>query len=249
MSEFHGSPCWYELASPRPASVEAFYASLLGWSWAEAGAPGMPYRIASLQGVGVAGMMQARPGQPEGWSIYIAVDNCATCLDRAEDLGAEVCLGPTEIPGTGTIAALRDPQGAAFNILQPLPGAQGSAFDQSRPGHGHWQDLVTPDPEAALEFYMALFGWTVPRSMAMGPGMTYHLIARQGQDIGGTFAPASPGAFWRPYFGVPSITAAAKSVTFAGGSVLRGPDPVPGGVFTLQVADPEGAAFALVGPS
>jgi hypothetical protein len=248
MSAFHGSPCWYELASPS-ATVEAFYASLLGWSWAEAGAPGLPYRIASLQGSGVAGMMQARPGQPTGWSIYVAVDDCAATLARAEALGAVVCMGVTEIPGAGQFASLRDPQGATFNLLQPLPGAQGSAFDQSRPGHGHWHDLVTPDPEAALEFYMDLFGWTVPRSMAMGPGMTYHLIARAGVDIGGTFAMPGAAPFWKPYFGVPSITAAARTVTFAGGAVLRGPDPVPGGLLTLQIADPEGSALALVGPA
>lgn len=249
MGGFHGSPCWYELASPEPVAVEAFYASLLGWSWAEAGAPGMSYRIASLGGRGVAGMMQARPGQAEGWSIYVAVEDCAATLARAEALGAVVCMGVTEIPGTGYFAALRDPQGAAFNLLEPLPGGQGSAFDQNRPGHGHWHDLVTPDPEAALTFYMALFGWTLARSIAMGPGMTYHLIAHDGADIGGTFAGSGDAAFWKPYFGTASITDAAKSVTFAGGRILRGPDPVPGGVFTLQIADPEGAALALVGPA
>ena len=80
----------------------------------------------------------------------------------------------------------------------------------------------------------------------MGSDMTYHIFATQGQDIGGFFnASAAPG--WCVYFGAPSAKAAGAAITGAGGQVMHGPAEVPGGAFTLQATDAQGARFALVG--
>ena len=205
MTEFHGLPCWYELASTDCDPSQAFYSAVLGWTWTDSGMPGMTYMIAKADDVMVAGVMPAMPGQPVAWSIYFAVNDCDATVAQAAGLGAKVIVPPTDIPNTGRFAILLDPQGAAFAVLQPLPtdGSGGQAFDQQKMGHGNWHDLVTSDPAAALEFYGTLFGWTISRSMQMGPDMTYHLIARAGLEIGGAFtAPGAP-PFWTPYFGVP----------------------------------------------
>ncbi len=250
MPDFHGMPCWYELATSDLAKAQVFYTAIVGWTWTDPKMQGMTYMLGAAGAAMVSGAMQAMDGQPVAWSIYFAVNDCDATAAQATDLGAKLIVPPADIPNTGRFAILLDPQGAAFAMLQPLPtdGAGSQAFSAQDIGHGNWQDLVTSDPAAAMAFYEQLFGWKISRSLEMGPGMTYHLIARQGQDIGGTFA--APGApFWKAYFGVTSVKTAAEAVTAGGGTVTRGPDPIPGGSFTLQIKDPQGAVLALVGPA
>jgi predicted enzyme related to lactoylglutathione lyase len=54
---------------------------------------------------------------------------------------------------------------------------------------------------------------------------------------------------WLYYFGVESVEGAIARITAGGGTVLHGPGEVPGGAPIAQARDPEGAAFALVGPA
>lgn len=249
MSDFHGLPCWYELATNDLDGAKAFYHAMLGWDWSDSGMPGMTYMLGKANGDMIAGLMQATPPQPVSWQIYFAVDNCDATVELALSLGARVYAQPADIPGTGRFAMVGDPQGASFGVLQPLPMENddgGKAFDQQKPGHGNWHEVICPDPMAALSFYGKLFGWTVTQSMPMDPDMTYHIFARDGIDIGGAFALPGP-PHWKPYFAVPSAKAAVKAVTAAGGTVVHGPDKVPGNAFTLQIKDPQGATLALVG--
>ncbi len=242
----HGAPCWYELSTSDVAAAQSFYTNVIGWQIGDSGTPGMDYHVAKVDDTMVAGMTQGE-GQPTAWMIYFAVDDADATFAAATAAGATAIVPPADIPDTGRFAILLDPQGAAFGILQPLPGGQGGAFDQTRMGTGNWHEIITADPEAALKFYGDLFGWNVTRSMPMGP-MTYHIFASNGTDIGGAFAmPGAPNQ-WKPYFGVPSAKAALTAVSASGGTVQHGPDEVPGGAWTVQIRDPQGAMLALVGP-
>ena len=244
----HGSPCWYELSTSDPSAAQGFYGAVMGWQIADSGMPGMDYRIAQTGATMVAGMMPTQgPDQPAAWMIYFAVDSADATFAAATAAGATAIVPPADIPNTGRFAILLDPQGAGFGILQPLPGGQGGAFDQQAMGTGNWNEIITADPEAALAFYGALFGWTLVRSVPMGPA-PYHIIGWNGLEIGGAFALPGAANQWKPYFGVPSAKAAMAAVAAAGGAVLRGPDEVPGGAWTVQITDPQGAALALVGP-
>jgi predicted enzyme related to lactoylglutathione lyase len=49
------------------------------------------------------------------------------------------------------------------------------------------------------------------------------------------------------YFNVSDIDSGAKRIAEAGGKVMTGPQPVPGGTWIVQAADPEGILFALSG--
>ncbi|MBI1219208.1 MAG: VOC family protein [Rhodobacteraceae bacterium] len=245
-----GTPCWYELMTTDLDAAQAFYGPLMGWTIASAGMPGFDYRLANIAGSMVAGLWAAdNSAIPPSWLIYFAVDDADATAAAAKAAGGQVYKEPADIPGTGRFAVLGDPQGAAFGILQPLPGGTGGAFDQQKPGHGNWNELRTPDPAAALTFYGALFGWTESRRMDMGPMGNYHLIAHQGTEIGGTFGPGGDvPPHWLPYFGTPSANAAIDALSAGGGKLVRGPDEVPGGAFTVQATDPQGAHFAVVGP-
>lgn len=244
----HGLPCWYELSTADTAAACAFYAGILPWTWADSGMTGMTYLLGSTDSGMVAGMTAAEPGQPGAWTCYVTVDSCDASAAQASGLGAQTVVPPSDIPGTGRFAILIDPQGAVFGMLEPLPGGLGGAFDQAKIGHGNWLDLECADPEAALGFYGALFGWTRGQAMPMGPDMTYHLLTHAGQDIGGIYnTKTAPN--WKPYFGVGSAKASVERIAALGGQVLHGPAEVPGGTFTVDARDPQGLRFALVGPA
>ena len=248
----HGLPCWYELTSNDPTAAQKFYATVVGWTWVDSGVEGMTYLLAKVGDAIVAGLAPlADPDQPVGWTFYVAVDDCDATVKQAQGLGATVIMPPMDIPGTGRFAILADPQGASFGLLQPLPPGAGGAFDQSIIGHGNWHDLGCPDPAAAAAFYGALFGWTITRSMPMGPDMVYHTFNHSGQDIGGFFEQTNPkqGSGWMVYFGAASTQVVTSLVPKAGGRVLQPPAEVPGGAFIVHCADGQGACFAMVGPA
>lgn len=250
--EHHGAPCWYELSTADPSSSQAFYGPLLGWSFEDSGMPGGGYLLASAQGEMVAALMRPDAPMPEFWLIYYAVADCDATAAKIATLGGTVHRAPEDIPGTGRFAIVTDPQGAAFGLLEPLPGQEGGAFNGAKPGHAHWNELSTSAPEAALGFYAEIFGWTASTAMPMGEMGSYQLFAHQGRDIGAIMRlQCETGEIpphWQPYFGVASIAASKAKAEALGGQILHGPSEVPGGVFILLGQDPRGAHFALVGP-
>lgn len=247
---FHGLPCWYELGATDADAAQGFYAAALGWTWRDAGMPGMDYRLALAGETMVAGMMPVMgPEQPVAWTVYFAVEDCDATVTQAQGMGAHVVVPPTDIPETGRFAILIDPQGAAFGILQPLPGGAGGAFDQQKEGHGNWHDLNSPDADGSQAFYAALFDWTVPRVHEMGPDMAYRILSRDGLDFGGIAPQPGQPACWTPYFGAASVAGAVAALTAAGGTALHPPMQVPGGAVIVNAADAQGARFAVVGPA
>lgn len=257
MVKTHGRPVWYELASA-PAdrtTAEQFYAELLGWKIADSGLEGFDYHLASAGDDMVAGMM-AMPGDaasmPPFWMIYFGVDSADQAVRDATAAGASVRRPPADIPGTGRFALLADPQGAGFGILEPLPmdeEPQSYAFDQKKAAHGNWHELMSSDPEAGLDFYSGLLGWQKSTTIPMGEMGTYQLFSHEGADIGGMQAQGNaPFPLWLPYFGYDGIDEAVSRIAELGGTVIHGPQEVPGGAFIAIAQDPQGAQFALVGP-
>lgn len=120
-----GALGWTELATNDPDAARAFYGALFGWTAAEEDV-GMPYTIFSRDGQMVGGMYRLTPemaGMPPSWSPYFVVDDADASADRARELGAEILLPPTDIPGTGRFALIRDPQGAMFNLIRMTGGS------------------------------------------------------------------------------------------------------------------------------
>jgi predicted enzyme related to lactoylglutathione lyase len=94
-----------------------------------------------------------------------------------------------------------------------------------------------------------MFGWRKDEAMDMGPMGKYQLFSNQDGQIGGMMTkPADfPVAAWVYYFQVGDIGAAKARLEAKGGKVLNGPMEVPGGDWIIQVQDPQGAMFAVVG--
>ena len=258
MAHIHGRPLWFELTTA-PGALEAagaFYARVLGWQIADSGMAGLDYHLAQSEGDMVAGLMEIpadAAGMPPSWTVYLGVDDTDRAAQTVRQEGGQILRPPADIPGTGRFAVVADPQGAVFGLLCPAPmeagGTGRQAFDQQKSGHGNWIELMTPDPAAALAFYGRLLGWTGSGTLDMGPMGAYHMFGHDGADIGGMMGLGDwPRPVWQPYFGVNGVNPAIQRIRAAGGTILYGPQPVPGEAHIVMATDPQGAGFALVGP-
>lgn len=263
---YHGNPCWYELATSTGnlETAEAFYGKILGWQIEDSGMAGFDYHLARSGDDMVAGLMvmpEDVAEMPPFWMIYFAVDDADRFVADAKKAGASVHRDPADIPETGRFAVLADPQGAAFGILQAdmssmsdadiaKAEAGGGAFDQSKPGHGNWNELMSTDPAAGFAFYSGLFGWTRGDAIDMGEMGEYQLFRHKDVDIGGMMGLGdAPVPNWLPYFGVDGrVSDSINAIKTAGGTVHHGPVEVPGDAFIAVAQDPQGAWFAIVGP-
>jgi predicted enzyme related to lactoylglutathione lyase len=117
-----GTMDWFELATNDPEKAGEFYEQVLGWTVNAEEFDGTPYTTCLLGDEPVAGILPAEAlgeGIAPNWSVYFAVEDCAAAVEQAQRHGGELLFGPHEMPRVGQFAGLRDPQGAAFAVIQP----------------------------------------------------------------------------------------------------------------------------------
>ena len=118
---------WHELMSRDPDSSERFYESVARLRVQRLGDGPDAYRMLLAGDRPVGGLTGPRPGSdvwPSGgpaghWVGYLASDDVDAAARRAEELGGTVLLGPLDVPGTGRVAVVRDPDGATFGLFRP----------------------------------------------------------------------------------------------------------------------------------
>jgi predicted enzyme related to lactoylglutathione lyase len=119
----HGAFSWSELITPDPDAVTAFYGAVFGWTAQAAPMPTGTYTLFTVSGGndnGIAGAMASpAEGMPAHWGVYFTVDDAAKAVETARNLGAQVLMEATEMPGVGTLASLIDPHGAGFSVMEP----------------------------------------------------------------------------------------------------------------------------------
>ena len=122
-----GTFIWHELMSRDPEASERFYRDVVGLDTQAIDVDGGTYRMLIADGRPIGGLTGRRPGSdvwpsggPEGhWVGYFGSSDVDAAASRTTTLGGSVLLGPLDIPGTGRIAVLRDPDGATFGLFDP----------------------------------------------------------------------------------------------------------------------------------
>lgn len=120
----------------------------------------------------------------------------------------------------------------------------------AKTGSFFWYDLVTSDVPAALAFYRAVVGWNAE---AFPDSEIGYVVLKAGETgIGGVMPLPNehqPPA-WLGYIKSADTDADAKASVSAGGSLLKGPEDIPGNVGRFAVmAEPNGAAYFLLKPN
>jgi predicted enzyme related to lactoylglutathione lyase len=244
------TPSWVDIGTDVDGA-KAFYSALFGWDTEDAGPPEQTggYGFFTKGGKMVAGYgPQQNPGPPF-WSAYIAVVDADAVTTRVEAAGGTVIVPPMDVMGAGHMAVFQDPSGAFISVWQA--GEHRGAQVVQEPATFSWCELNTRDAPAAAAFYRSVFGWD-PLTHDGGP-MPYTEFQIDGESIAGMMpmpqqVPAEVPPYWLVYFGTDDVDAGAASAEELGATVLVPVMEYPGGRFAV-LADPQGAAFALMQPS
>ena len=118
------------------------------------------------------------------------------------------------------------------------------------PGTPCWVDLGSPDLEASVDFYGALFGWDVPESENSQQTGGYRQAMKDGKPVAGMMPLMQEGQppAWSTYVSVDDAEATAAKVTDAGGTVIAEPMEVLDLGKMAIFADPTGVAFGIWQP-
>ena len=256
-----GSFFWYELMTPDPGAAKAFYDAVVGWDIEPEPTGQLDYRMICLKGGGNAGgvlrlsdEMREHGARPM-WLGYIGVDDVDAVVAATVADGAKVLMPAWDVPEVGRIAMVIDPQGAPVYLMTPFGPRETDeqkrgVFSLDQPQHVRWNELSTTDPDAAIAFYGRHFGWRQEGDMDMGEMGKYQFLYDGEVMIGAVMPkmPQMPVSLWSFYIGVDDIDRAADAIRAGGGQILVEPMEIPGGEYSINALDPQGAAFGLVGP-
>jgi hypothetical protein len=250
----HGAFCWSDLATSDLAGARRFYGSLFGWQYQDMTMDdGSVYVIAALPSGDVCGLYAQMPEQTQAgerpcWTSYVTVDSVDATVTAAVAAGGALIFGPMDIPDTGRMATLADPQGAVFAIWQGDSAYAGAAEVGPLPGTVCWHELATTDLDAAERFYQPLFGWGMRIETATGAEYIEWLVDHQ--PVGGALAIGADWGdvppHWLSYIAVADCDAAVTAAATAGGTILKAPFDIPQVGRSAVMLDPAGAAFAVI---
>jgi len=238
-----GTFCWADLGTTDADAAKAFYTGVFGWEAvdAPAGEAGT-YTTFKLEGQDVAALYEMgeeeRASLTPHWSSYISVEDVDSLAPRVLELGGEVLAHPFDVMQSGRMTALKDPTGAAVHLWQPR--SQAGAGRVNDTGCMVWNELATPDPARARDFFTQLLGWELEPEES-----GYGIIKNKG-GLNGGIRPPQDGepTHWLVYFTAENVDDTIKKSRETGGSVIAGPMDTPVGR-VAAVRDPQGAAFAL----
>jgi len=247
-----GAFCWAELSTSNEPGARAFYSAVFDWNVDVSEIPGGTYSTFTSSGRAVAAAAQQRDdeaaqGVPPHWNLYVSVDDADSFANKAAAAGGTVIVPAFDVMEFGRMAVIADPTGGVLGLWQSKAMAgYGVTDDPDTPG---WHELMTPDIDKARAFYSELFGWS-PKEYPMERG-TYTVFMSGDKSRGGAMStPEDVGdlAVWTIYFNVEDGDATVEKIKGAGGRVDFGPEFVETVGSFASVADPQGAAFAVIKP-
>ena len=243
-----GAPNWIELFTSDPDATQAFYNELFGWTCETGGPEVGGYFNFAKDGRRIAGgMKNDGSGGPDGWSIYLAVDDAQATADAAVANGGSVIVPPQQVMDLGTMVVLTDAGGAAVGGWQP--GTHTGFELHAEPGTPNWFELHARDYDASVAFYEKVFHWPT-HAMSDTPEFRYTTYGKDDDAEAGImdasgFLPEGVPSHWSIYFGAENADATLERVAALGGSVVEPAQDTPHGRLAL-CADPTGVLFRVV---
>lgn len=237
-----GTFSWVDLTTSDAAGAKEFYGGLLGWEFDDNEIPGGGvYSMCRVGGESVAAISPTTDQFPPHWNNYVTVASADDAAARAKELGGNTIEEPFDVMEAGRMALLQDPTGAALCVWEPREAIGATRVND--PGCLTWNELHSPDPGRALEFYTGLFGWGAEEMD--GDGAPAYTIVKVGERTNGGVMSTQEGEppNWLPYFTVESRDRVAERAAELGASELHRMDMEQGKIAVF--ADPQGAAFAV----
>ena len=251
-----GAPSWADLATSDAAGALSFYNALFGWEDdpQEMG-PDAYYHMQRMNGLETVALYQQTEATggtdiPPHWNIYFTVENVDDTMASITQNGGTVVFGPQDVFEAGRMAFCQDPQGAFFAIWQAKQHIGARIKDEA--GTMIWNELLTTDREAGIEFYVNALG--MERGEVVET-IDYAFLKAGGAGVAGVIQKTPEmGEFpphWSVYFGVDNTDEAVAKAQSLGATVyvpatdivpVEGQPPI--GRFAA-LADPQGAPFSV----
>ncbi|MEU1196462.1 VOC family protein [Streptomyces sp. NPDC005813] len=115
-----GAYAWAELFTREPEKSDAFFPAVFPLGARQMEDDNTDYRIFSVGENPVLGRMKMTdefpPEVPPYVNVYFTVEDCDAAVAKATERGAVLRFGPMDSP-FGRFAALSDPQGASFSVI------------------------------------------------------------------------------------------------------------------------------------
>ena len=238
---FPGKVVWHDLVTPDLDKAKNFYAGLLGWTFEDLSDG---YAIAHYNGRLVAGVAKLdRSGRSSNWLPLVSVPDMDRLLTEATAAGGKIILKPFDLPNRGRVAVLRDPQDAAFGVVQ---SSHGDPADRKADiNEWLWNEVWTDDIPAAVAFYQTVGGYRLAEKTV--GDIQYRYLERDGQPRVGLLDKPSPqiGNTWVAYIRVADVDATVNKAKALGGNVLMAPTAAVRNGTVAVIADPNGAGFVV----
>ncbi|MGW1064837.1 VOC family protein [Streptomyces aureus] len=115
-----GAYAWAEVFTRDPDKSDGFFPAVFPFTAQQMQDDAVDFRVFSIGKNPVLGRMRMTddfpPEVPSYVNVYFSVENCDEAVARATERGAVLRFGPMDSP-FGRFAALSDPQGAAFSVI------------------------------------------------------------------------------------------------------------------------------------
>jgi hypothetical protein len=243
MNQPLGTPTWIDLGVPDLDRALTFYGSVFGWEFDVGPEEYGRYTMCFLRGRRVAALsVQNEPGAKYFWNVYLATPDCDRTAERAREAGATLLMEPMDVLDQGRMAIVRDPVGAQFGLWEGR--AHTGAQLVNEPGALVRNDLVTPEPGPAREFYAAVFDFSLDGNPDMPQADFTFLRRPDGHEVGGIMGDPGSTSAWSTTFEVAGTDEALQRAVDAGGSSDGATDFLYGRLATIT--DPFGAEFSII---
>lgn len=241
-----GKVIWHDLVSEDPAAAKRFYGQLFGWTFTPL--PGGKYSLIMHRGTAIGGLVDAglfkQKQNVSQWVVVLSVGDVASAVAKVKQSGGTVLGGPTDMGDRGTLAVVKDPQGATVALLQTRDGDP--VDREAANGEFMWHELWTSQPAKATEFYQQVASYTAGQH-AMADGGNYKYLQAQGHPRAAIIANPMPGLdpTWVAYVKVADTDAITAQVEQLGGKILLPSQTNKVGGELAIIADPSGAGLVI----
>ncbi|MGW7327705.1 VOC family protein [Streptomyces sp. NPDC054840] len=246
-----GAPCWLSLMARDLEAAEAFYGTVLGWTFRPGGLRD-GFSVAELGGVPVAGLgaIAGELAVPVAWTAYFSVEDADDAVARLRERGGTVGVGPVSY-GSGRAALVADRDGAGFGLWEG-PVLSGWSVGGGRAPA--WLELLTRDAFDAALFYGPVLEWgeDVPGYCAASYEDDRVVLRSAGEAVArlnsGPVEAAAEQSHDRPrwlvHFKVADLDGARERALAQGATQVPGPADT-GRPSQVALRDPQGALFTL----
>lgn len=109
---------WNELQTRDPEAAKAFYAATFGWTDSSDPNGYVMFSVDERIQAGMITMDESWGPVPPNWAVYFMVEDVDASVAKAQSLGGTIMVPPTAAGEMGRFAAVQDPQGGVFTVMQ-----------------------------------------------------------------------------------------------------------------------------------